>query len=314
MQHMKAAVAVLLIIALFTLCACTSKKTPEEPSATQSTSESTLPVTESAAGVTGESTSAADTATVTSATDTTASTTAAVSTTATATTTDATSAATSATAATGSDFSSFDRAQTLNFLAAAINKTKAYTGDITVHHKESFTSTVTNVNPGGALATRALNFIKDLVLKPTEEDYRFSGGTATTSEGETTQLLLPKAAAFTLPEEGVAQASISQEGDLVHVKLTLAAEEVHSLSEVPKYNAASVGYLDISGSFRILQIDEVTVKYPGSVIDAYVRGDGYVDRVTYTITLDAGGKAHAMGISGSADFYGDQVEIWEIKW
>ena len=269
-------------------------------------------MTESAASVTA--TSAADNTTaVTSAADTTL-TTAAISTTAPATTAEATSAATSATAASGSDFSSFDKAQTLNFLAAAINKTKAYTGDITVHHKESFTSTVTNVKPGGELATRALNFIKDLVLKPTEEDYRFSGGTATTSEGETTQLLLPKAAAFTLPEEGVAAASISQEGDLVHVILTLAAEEVRSLSEVPKYNAASIGYLDIAGSFSILQIDEVTIRYPGSVIDAYVRGDGYVDRVTYTIKLDAGGKAHAMGISGSADFNGDQVEIWEIKW
>ena len=112
----------------------------------------------------------------------------------------------------------------------------------------------------------------------------------------------------------MAAASISQEGDLVHVILTLAAEEVRSLSEVPKYNAASIGYLDIAGSFSILQIDEVTIRYPGSVIDAYVRGDGYVDRVTYTIKLDAGGKAHAMGISGSADFNGDQVEIWEIKW
>lgn len=312
MHHMKAAVAVLLILALITLGACGSRKTPEEPSSTQSTSESTLPVTESAASVTA--TSAADNTTaVTSAADTTL-TTAAISTTAPATTAEATSAATSATAASGSDFSSFDKAQTLNFLAAAINKTKAYTGDITVHHKESFTSTVTNVKPGGELATRALNFIKDLVLKPSEEDYRFSGGTATTSEGETTQLLLPKAAAFTLPEEGVAAASISQEGDLVHVILTLAAEEVRSLSEVPKYNAASIGYLDIAGSFSILQIDEVTIRYPGSVIDAYVRGDGYVDRVTYTIKLDAGGKAHAMGISGSADFNGDQVEIWEIKW
>ena len=314
MQHIKTAVAVLLALALITLCACGGKKNHEEPSEAETTAESTQAVTESAAAVTGESTSAAATTAPTSAAAATTSTTAPVSTTAAATTAVQTTAATSSTAAASSDFSSFDKAQTLNFLAAAINKTKAYTGDITVHHKESFTSEVTNVKPGGAMATRALNFIKDLVLKPTEEDYKFSGGTATTSEGETTQLLLPKAAAFTLPEEGVAAASISQEGDLVHVKLTLAAEEVKSLSEVPKYNAASIGYLDIAGSFSILQIDEVTIKYPGSTIDAYVRGDGYVDRVTYTIKLDAGGKAHALGISGSADFSGDQVEIWEIKW
>ena len=321
MQYMKTAVAVFLIVALFTLCACKNKKPAEDPGVTESAADT---VSESAPGSTlvnqnstvSATQAASETTVSTTAPTTTAPTTAAPSTTAAPTTAAPSTTAAPPTSATApvSDFSSFDKNQTLNFLAAAINKTKAYTGNITVHHKESFTSTVTNVTPGGALATRGVNFVKDLVLKPSEEDYVFSGGTATTSEGETTQLLLPKAAPFTLSPEGVAQASISQEGDLVHVKLTLVPEQVDSLTAVPKYNAASIGYLDIANAFKIIKVTEVHIKYPGSVIDAYVRGDGYVSRVTYTITLDASSKAGAMGISGGADFYGDQVEVWEIKW
>ena len=323
MQHMKTAVAVFLILVLVTLCACKNKKPAEDPDVTESAADT---VSESAVSSTLANQS--NTVSATQATSETASTAAATSATAATSTTapSTTAAPTTATSATAapsttaqptsaaSDFSSFDKNQTLNFLSAAINKTKAYTGNITVHHKESFTSTVTNVTPGGALATRGVNFVKDLVLKPGEEDYVFSGGTATTSEGETTQLLLPKAAPFTLSPEGVAQASISQEGDLVHVKITLAPEQVDSLTAVPKYNASAIGYLDIANAFKIIKVTEVHIKYPGSVIDAYVRGDGYVSSVTYTITLDASSKASAMGISGGADFYGDQVEVWDIKW
>ena len=212
------------------------------------------------------------------------------------------------------DLASFTKADILSYFTAAVTKTKAYRGNITVNHKESFTSTVTDVTPGGALVTQAVNFVKDLVLKPSEEVYSFSGGTAVTSEGETTQLLLPKAAAFTLPPEGVANATIAREGDKTHVVLTLAAEEVNSLSAVPKYNSSAIGYLNLDGKFSIIQIQELTIKYPGSKIDALVRDDGYVQSVTYTITLDSYAKARGMGITGTANFYGDQVEVWNINW
>ncbi|MBQ7637790.1 MAG: hypothetical protein IJS90_02700 [Clostridia bacterium] len=215
---------------------------------------------------------------------------------------------------TGTDYSSYSKEDIVKYLSDAVNRTKAFTGNVTVHHKESFTSTVTNVTPGGALVTQAVNFVKDLVLKPTEEDYSFSGGKAVTSEGETTQLLLPKAAPFTLTSDGVANATISDQNGLIHVVLTLAPEEVNSLSEVPKYNSSSIGYLDIANAFSIINVQEVNIKYPGSVIDAYVRADGYVKSVTYTIKLDAFSKASAMGITGTANFNGDQVEVWNINW
>ena len=213
-----------------------------------------------------------------------------------------------------SPYAGYSKADIVNYLSAAVNKTKSFTGSVTVSHQESFTSQVSDVTPGGALTTRAVNFVKDLVLKPTQETYNFSGGTATTKDGETTQLLLPKDKPFSLTADGVAAAAIRQENGLTHVRLVLASETVNSLSDVPKYNAASIGYLNLDGKFKIIQIRELTIHYPGSIIDAYVRPDGYVSSVTYTVKMDAFAKASGMGINGSARFTGDQVESWVINW
>ena len=207
----------------------------------------------------------------------------------------------------------------LKTLSDAVNKTKAFTDNITVSHTESFNivEPVVKLDSAemlGTLATRAVNFVKDLVLKPSSETYSFSGGKATTSEGETTQLLLPKDKAFALTPDAVANAELTEENGMKHVKLTLVPEETHSLAEVPVNHANSIGYLDLDGSFKIIQIDEIDIKYPGSVIDAMIRADGYVDSVTYTINLEAFSKAHGMGISGSATFSGSQSEIWKINW
>ena len=313
---MKRFFAILTVLALIAsvlgLAACGTKTQPETTTAAPDTSAA--PVSESDTVPTempGETEAPASDGTETTAAP---DTTAALDTTAAPAPAESTTAAPETTNAAQTDYSGWDKTQILNYLSAAINKTKGYTGNITVNHKESFTSTVTNVTPGGALVTQAVNFVKDLVLKPSEEVYSFSGGTATTSEGETTQLLLPKAAAFTLPPEGVANATIAREGDKTRVVLTLAAEEVNSLSAVPKYNSSAIGYLNLDGKFSIIQIQELTIKYPGSKIDALVRDDGYVQSVTYTITLDSYAKAKGMGITGTANFYGDQVEIWNINW
>ena len=214
----------------------------------------------------------------------------------------------------GSPYAGYTKADIVNYLSAAVNKTKAYRGNVTVSHKESFTSQVSDVTPGGALTTKAVNFVKDLVLKPSEETYSFSGGTAQTKDGETTQLLLPKDKAFTLTADGVSAAAIRQENGMAHVRVVLVPETVNSLSAVPKYNASAIGYLDLDGKFSVITIKELTINYPGSVIDAYIRSDGYVASVTYTVKMDAYAKASGLGITGSARFSGDQVESWTINW
>lgn len=215
------------------------------------------------------------------------------------------------------DYTSYTKEQIVSTLAEAVNKTKAYTGNITVNHKESFDATVKDVQPGGALVARAVDFVKGLVLKPSEEVYSFSNGTAVTSEGENTQLLLPKAAPFTLGADGVADASISEENGLVHINIELNEERCTDINSAPAYNSSSIGYLnlgDIVSNFNIIKVSKIDVNYPGSVIDCYIRPDGYVSSVTYTINMDTYAEASGMNIQGSAEFSGAQTEIWNINW
>lgn len=210
---------------------------------------------------------------------------------------------------------SYSAAEITEILKNAVNKTKSYTGSITVHHKESFSDLkISNVQPGGELSSRALNFITGLIVKPSEEDYSFSGGKATTSEGETTQLLLPKDAPFSLTADGVKSAKLETENGMTHITLTLKSEQCESLTDKPSYNASAIGYLDLSGAFSKMKITSITVKYPGSVIDAYIRSDGYVSSVTYTVNMECHGEASYGVINGSADFKGAQTEIWTLKW
>ncbi len=209
----------------------------------------------------------------------------------------------------------YSKEQIVEAFKAAVNKTKGYTGDITVHHKETFTDMkISNVSPGGELSSRAMNFITGLIIKPSEEDYNFSGGKATTSEGEQTQLLLPTDAAFTLDASGVKSATLEKKDGLTHITLTLVSEECNSLTDIPKYNASAIGYLDIGNAFNLMKITAVKISYPGSVIDAYVRTDGYVSSVTYTVNMDCHGEATYGLISGSADFSGAQTEQWTLNW
>lgn len=300
MQKLQRLTAVILLLSLLALAGCGAKK--EQETTAEPVSETTEAETLSSPVSTTPFSDAATTAASETEVATTAAPTTAAPTTAAPTT------------AAPIPVSAYTPAQVLELLSGAVNKTKGYTGSVTVHHKESFTGGLKNVTPGGALVQQAVDFVMNLVAKPTEEDYQFSGGTAVTSEGETTQLLLPKAAAFTLPPEGVASASASEENGMVHVRLTLAPETCTSISEIPAYNASAIGYLDLASKFKVIKIQSVTIQYPGSTIDAYIRPDGYVQSVTYTIKLDAATTASGMGITGSANFAGDQVEEWNIQW
>lgn len=219
------------------------------------------------------------------------------------------------TTAAAESFENLSKAQITEKLKTAINKTKGYKGKITVHHKESFADLqISNVSPGGEMSSKLMNFVTGLVIKPSEEDYSFSNGSAVTSEGEKTQLLLPKDAAFTLSDSGVKSASIEKKNGMTHITVTLVSESCNSLTDKPEHNASAIGYLDISGSFKLMKITSIKIDYPGSVIDAYIRDDGYVSSVTYTVNMDCHGEASYGLINGKADFKGAQTETWTLKW
>lgn len=212
------------------------------------------------------------------------------------------------------DFSSYTKEQVLNIYAKALNLTRSYMGNVTVHHTESFDAEVKEATPDVALVKTLANYIVDLVGSEGEQDLYFSGGKTTNKDGETIPILLPQRTSFSLPAEGVSSATATQEGEYLHIKIVLVPETV-AMGEVPKYNSTSIGYLDTSGmDFKIITISRVDISYTGSVIDAYIRQDGYVQSVTYTINMSTYAELSGMGITGSGTLQGAQTEKWQFLW
>lgn len=212
------------------------------------------------------------------------------------------------------DYASYTTQQILDTYAQALNLTRSYTGNITVHHKEDFTADVKEASPGGALTTQLANTIISKIGAPSETDYRFTGGQAVNEDGDTIPLLLPQKANFSLTADGISRATIEEADGMVHLILRLVPETV-GFGEVPKYNSAAIGYLDTASfDFKIVKINSCDINYTGSAIDAYIRPDGYIARVTYTIAMNANGNVSGLGITGSGVLEGAQTESWVLNW
>ncbi len=209
--------------------------------------------------------------------------------------------------------SSWDKTTIIAKLREAITKTKAYRGNITVNHKESFTANVTECTVG-ALGQKVANFLVESVVKPTEEVYSYTNGRTTTAEGENVEMLLPKNGAFTLTPDGAKDVSVSSENGGYVIKITLVPESV-GMYDVPKHNAAAIGYLDVASiNTSYMTVTNAKIDYKGSTIEAHINLDGYVTSAVYNIPLHAYGAAEALGINGEANFDGQQTEIWKINW
>ena len=212
------------------------------------------------------------------------------------------------------DYSSYSKAQIISTYAEALEKTRAFTGNLTVDHTEAFTADIKEANPGGALTELLASNIVKLVGSEGQQTLNFSGGKATNADGESVPILLPQRTSFSLPEEGVKSATISEENGMVHITLTLIPETV-SMGQVPKYNSTSIGYLDTSDmDFKIITISRVDIGYTGSVIDAYIRPDGYILSVNYTINMSTYAELSGMGITGYGVLEGAQTEKWKLNW
>lgn len=212
------------------------------------------------------------------------------------------------------DFSAYTKEQVLNVYEKAHALTRGYMGNMTVHHTEAFTAEVKEATPDSSLVKTLANYIVDLVGSEGEQTLIFSGGKALNSDDEVIPILLPQKTAYSLPAEGVLSAKAEAEGELLHLQIVLVPETV-TMGEVPKYNAGAIGYLDTSGmSFKIITISRVDISYTGSVIDAYIRTDGYIQSVTYTINMSTYAEISGMGISGNGTLEGAQTEKWVFGW
>ncbi len=204
--------------------------------------------------------------------------------------------------------------QVIEAYEGALNKTRSYRDVLTVKKTENFTAEVKEAYPGGALTELLANNIVKLVGSEGQQTLTFLDGKAVDSEGETVPVLLPKNDVFSLPEEGVASAVIKKSGDKTHIRITLVPETV-KMGEVPKYNSKAIGYLNTAAmDFKIITISRVDITYTGSVIEAVIRSDGYIESVNYTINMSTYAELSGMGISGYGTIAGTQTENWALSY
>ena len=211
------------------------------------------------------------------------------------------------------DPSKWTTAQIIAKAKDAVNKTKAYTGNLTVSHSEGFTADVTECT-GGEIVKSVVNLMIGWVVKPVDETLVYQNGKAVNSEGETVPIILPKRNGFSLNENGVESATVQQTGNEYVIKLKLIEESV-GMYDTPTHNAASIGYLDVA-SFDIsfMEIDSANIVYKGSSIELRINAEGLVTYANYKIPLHIDGSAHKGSISGSATFDGEQTEEWRLDW
>lgn len=212
------------------------------------------------------------------------------------------------------DPSAWTKTEIIDYLSTAVNKTKAYTGNITAGHKESMEATVTDC-PGGSTVKSIVNKVVEGALDDSDETLNFTNGTATSGEGETLQLLLPKAGSFILPESGVASASASKNGNDITVRVQLVPE-TGTMSTPPAVHATTMGYLDINS----LDLSSITVtafdtSYPGSQMEITIDSStGYVKSAVYTISLTINATGKVLGMSGTVGVSAKETESWTINW
>ena len=211
------------------------------------------------------------------------------------------------------DPSGWSTSEIIEKAKSAVNRTKAYKGNLSVNHSESFTANVTECSAGGVVRA-VVDLMIGWVVKPVQETLVYQNGTAVNSEGETVPILLPKKNNFSLSERGVESASVQRVGNeyIVHINIV---EESVGMYDAPKHNAASVGYLDVASfDLSFMEIDSANIVYKGSAIELRINADGYVTYANYRIPLHIDGSAHKGSVSGSATFEGEQTEEWVLNY
>lgn len=225
----------------------------------------------------------------------------------------ATDAPESTTAAPSADVGSMSKDEVVAFLGEAVNKTKGYTENLSAKHTESFDANVTNCT-GGSTVAGIVNSVMSGIVKPTDETLTYSAGSAVNSEGETVQILLPKAGAFSLNPAGAESAVAAKDGDNTVVDIKLV-QETSGLGQAPQYASTCVGFLDLSDiSVPGVTINRADTTYNGVTIHAVVRPDGYVSSVTYVTPVHLELEAKALVATATATIEATETESFEIMW
>ncbi|MBQ6067241.1 MAG: hypothetical protein IJK89_10530 [Clostridia bacterium] len=230
-----------------------------------------------------------------------------------ATTNPAEPVATTAPAPSGADPSTWTVQQIVDYVNNSVNQTRAYTGNLNVHHTETIEAVLTKA-PGGALVQSIANPIIEGAIKPTDETLTFANGQAVDTEGDTVPILLPKKAAFSLNANGVASATARAEGTDTVIEIALV-REVGTLDTPPQYNSTAIGYMNAGMvDLSAVTLTACDITYSGSTMKLRINQSGYVVTVDYYVpfVVEAAGKA--MFISAEVTCEGSDSESWVLNW
>ncbi|MBR0508977.1 MAG: hypothetical protein IJJ85_02570 [Clostridia bacterium] len=211
------------------------------------------------------------------------------------------------------DPSGWSKDQIIAYLQQAVNKSKDSADNMTVDHTEEFNIEIDRV-PGGSAIKNLANSIIAGVIKPTNETLQYAGGQATNTDKETVPLLLPKRQKFNLPSSGVKEAKAAKNGNDIVIDITLV-EELGTLTDVPQYNAGSVGYLSTGDvDLSLVTVEKLEITYFGSTIHAVINQSGLVTLAEYHIPIRVYGAGGALMIKGEFECHGEEKEVWKMNW
>ncbi len=150
-----------------------------------------------------------------------------------------------------------------------------------------------------------------------EEDYSFSGGQATDSEGNVVaprDVIPPSGKDFSLPLEGVATAKAEKQGDNTVYTIQLVAENTTIDNPVPPYHNSSMGYLDITTLGLPINVTKGDMHYPGSTITLTVGANNKIIALSEHLPMNGDGGTTVLGKEGTASFEGALDENWTFTY
>ncbi len=193
----------------------------------------------------------------------------------------------------------------------AINGTKNYTGNVSVHKKSVIAIQVTDA-PGGAVVLKIVQPIVDKFTGTTESDYSYTNG-ADAEGGLLAKRVTPGDREAKLTEAGIANATAVADGDGYKMTITLVAEKstydgtntVNPVNHESIMDPLNLATLDVNP----IVITAADMNYPGATVEVKVDGQGRMTYHSIKMPLDGSGTGSVkfppldatIGLAGSLD-------------
>lgn len=235
------------------------------------------------------------------------------------------SAAAQSTKPAAKDPSAMSKAEVIAAAKKAIDAVKAQQ-NMTAVQAENVQITVNDCSVSSL--TSLVNSIVQRFTGEKSATYKFVNGQATgvrpdgkevEDEGvvSPTQVIPPKNRTFDITEAGVTEATAKKNGSDTVYTIKIKEESTTLQNPVPQFNAAAIGYLDlskISDKINGAEITEANMHYPGSSVTATVNGDGKLVKLELYLPMDGYGAASLKVVKGNASFSGSQTETWTFTY